>query len=161
SKLKTMAEAERCAVVFLRHLNKTTGGSALYRGLGSIGIGAATRSMLIAGKGAQPEDEGWNILAQNKSNLGPLAKSLRYRLVSAAGDFAVARVEWGGEAEITAQKLISENDAHRTGPSKLTEAINWMQTYLAFEPVESEQFEKAAEDQGIAEGTYKRARKQA
>ena len=43
-RLARLAERQRCAVVCLRHLNKTDGDKALYRGGGGIGIIAAARS---------------------------------------------------------------------------------------------------------------------
>jgi RecA-family ATPase len=41
--LSGMAERNRCCVLVLRHLNKSSGGNALYRGGGSIGIIGAAR----------------------------------------------------------------------------------------------------------------------
>jgi hypothetical protein len=56
-------------VVVIRHLNKTTGGPALYRGGGSIGIIGAARIALLVGR--DPADEARNVLAAIKTNIGP------------------------------------------------------------------------------------------
>jgi RecA-family ATPase len=57
-----MAQRTRSCVLLLRHLNKTVGGSALYRGGGSIGISGAARGVLLAGR--DPEDDKRRVLAQ-------------------------------------------------------------------------------------------------
>ena len=76
--LAKIGEATGAALVLVRHLNKAMGGSAIYRGGGSIGIVGAARSGLLAAK--HPEDENRRILASTKCNLGPQPPSLAYRL---------------------------------------------------------------------------------
>lgn len=92
-KLTEMAEQESVAVILLRHLNKSTGGSALYRGIGSIAIAASARSVLVVGK--DKDDDERVILAQSKTNLGPMSPALAYRIVQAPGSFEVSRVKLG------------------------------------------------------------------
>ncbi len=54
-RVAALAEETGAAVLVVRHLNKATGGVALYRGGGSIGIiGAARSGLLVA---ADPDDE--------------------------------------------------------------------------------------------------------
>jgi hypothetical protein len=67
------------AIVLLRHLNKSTTGSALYRGGGSIGFVGVSRSALILAR--DPDEPGRVVLASTKSNLGPPPPSLHFRLV--------------------------------------------------------------------------------
>ena len=74
--LKAFADRTNCAVVLVRHLNKRGGRHALYRGGGSIGIVAATRSALLVGR--PPDDPDLRVLCHVKSNLGPLAPSLSF-----------------------------------------------------------------------------------
>jgi len=45
--MQDVAQRTKCAIVFVRHLNKQAGGSALYRGGGSIGIIAGVRQALL------------------------------------------------------------------------------------------------------------------
>ena len=78
--LKAFAERAGCAVVMVRHLTKRGGKHALYRGGGSIGIVAATRSALLVGR--PPDDPDLRVLAHVKSNLGPLAPSLSFEPVA-------------------------------------------------------------------------------
>jgi putative DNA primase/helicase len=52
--LANLAAKHGCAIVLIRHLKKDTAGGANYRGLGSIDIFAAARSVLLAGKNPLP-----------------------------------------------------------------------------------------------------------
>ena len=52
--LGRLATTYGCAIVLIRHLKKDTAGGANYRGLGSIDIYAAARSVLLAGKNPLP-----------------------------------------------------------------------------------------------------------
>jgi hypothetical protein len=52
--LAKLATKYGCAVLLIRHLKKDTSGGANYRGLGSIDIYAAARSVLLAGKNPLP-----------------------------------------------------------------------------------------------------------
>lgn len=48
--IAALADRAGCTVLLLRHLNKTTGGSALYRGGGSIGIVGACRAGYVVAR---------------------------------------------------------------------------------------------------------------
>ena len=48
--LGDIAQATGCAIVLIGHLNKAAGTQSTYRGLGSIDITAAVRSLLFIGK---------------------------------------------------------------------------------------------------------------
>ena len=49
-KLGMVAEKTGCAIVLIGHLNKSSGTQSTYRGLGSIDIMAAVRSLIFIGK---------------------------------------------------------------------------------------------------------------
>jgi hypothetical protein len=105
SPLSPLAERTGCAILLVRHLNKTPGGSPLYRGGGSIAIIGVARSGMIAA--ADPNDpEGLRrAIAMSKSNLAGLAPSLLYRIEEAASGAAVVR--WEGETNLTAAELLA------------------------------------------------------
>jgi RecA-family ATPase len=90
--LAKIGEATGAALVLVRHLNKAMGGSAIYRGGGSIGIVGAARSGLLAAK--HPDDENRRILASTKCNLGPQPPFLAYRLEGHAN--GAGYVVWEG-----------------------------------------------------------------
>ena len=101
--IKSFAERSGVAVVMVRHLTKRGGVHALYRGAGSVGIIAATRSALLVGK--SPEEPNLRVLCQTKSNLGPFAPSLLFEPVSTPE--GVVRIEWRGECAYAAEDLLS------------------------------------------------------
>jgi len=49
-KLANVADRIDCAIVIIGHMNKNSGLKSLYRGLGSIDISAAARSILLVGR---------------------------------------------------------------------------------------------------------------
>ncbi len=102
--LKDVAEETGCCVVVIRHLNKSGGTNALYRGGGSIGIvGKARIGLLLA---EDPRDSQVRCIARAKGNLGKIPVTLQFRLVDAfEGNDDVAKLEWLGECELTADEL--------------------------------------------------------
>lgn len=127
SGLAAMAERNHCCVLLLRHLNKSAGGSAMYRGGGSIGIIGAARVGLLAA--VDPEDESRRVLAGIKSNLAVMPEALAYQLVDSP-DLGCARVEWLGATGHTAAALLAgpRDEDERT---ERDEAVDWLRTYLA------------------------------
>jgi hypothetical protein len=155
--LARLAERTGCAVVLLRHLNKSAGSHALYRGGGSIGIvGAARVGLLVA---ADPDDDERRILATVKNNLAPHPPSLAFRLV---GDEATgaARVEWLGESEHRASALLAIPSGEDERGA-LDEAIEVLRTILGDGPLPAKDAEREARSAGLSEATIRRARKAA
>jgi RecA-family ATPase len=74
--LKDLAEETGAAIVLVRHLNKNQGGSAIYRGGGSIGIVGAARVGLLVAK--DPDDAQRRVLAVTKNNLPKEMPSLAF-----------------------------------------------------------------------------------
>jgi hypothetical protein len=128
SPLASMAERHGCAVLILRHLNKSAGSSAIYRGGGSIGITGAARFAMVVGKHPEDPTGVQRILMSVKNNLGAPPPSLIYSLVGVPGT-DVAKVEWHGEANISTQKLLEtdktdyERTVHREARVWLSEQL--------------------------------------
>ena len=100
-RLARLAERQGFAVVCLRHLNKTNGDKAIYRGGGSIGIIGAARAGLIVA--ADPDDPQRRLLAMSKCNLAAPPPPLRFALEPRDG---VCRVRWLGVADFEADELL-------------------------------------------------------
>lgn|GEM_PF-3456641 len=81
--LAALAERAGCAVVIIRHLNKGAGGSAIYRGGGSIGIVGAARAAFVVAK--DPDDATARVLAPVKCNLAAPPASRTFRVVVHGG----------------------------------------------------------------------------
>jgi hypothetical protein len=157
-RLAATAERMGAAVVVVRHLNKTSGGPALYRGGGSIGIIGAARSGLMLA--LDPDDAAgeMKVLAPLKSNLSAPAPALRLRLVV---DPAAAhpRVQWEGVCSHTADALLASasNPEERLARD---EAAEFLRRILADgQWVPTNEVERAAREEGISERTLNRARK--
>ena len=150
--LVEMAARRQVAILAIRHLNKKPGGSALYRGGGSIGLIGAARAGLLAAP--DPENADLHILAQTKTNLGPLQQSLTYRIVAESG---VARISWEGTSEQTASALLNQHDDDDETLSAKGEAAEFLMEELAGGALAVTEIFNRARRAGIAEKTLRRA----
>jgi hypothetical protein len=65
-KLRAIARDEDCAILIIEHLNKALGQKALYRGIGSVDMVAAARSVLMIGY--HPAETDTRVCCQIKTN---------------------------------------------------------------------------------------------
>ena len=102
--LARVAERTGAAIVIVRHPRKGAG-SAMHRGGGSIGIGAAARSVLFVGD--DPEDADARIIVGAKENNSRRAPGLRFRVDGVPHVVGEQpRVSWIGiAAGVTADEL--------------------------------------------------------
>ena len=92
--LATMAMRTNCAIWIVRHLNKSGGDNALYRGGGSIAFtGLARIGLMLA---PHPDGDSKRVLAPVKSNVGRLGDALAFTLESDPVD-AIPQVVWDAE----------------------------------------------------------------
>jgi hypothetical protein len=150
SPLARFADATNTAVVMVRHLAKRVGRNSLYRGTGSIGIIAATRSALFVGR--HPEETNLRIVSHSKCNLGALARSLVFEPTDVAG---TVQIEWRGECEYTADDLLT---SPACANSRLADAIAFLSDILADGPVKQQVIKQSAISQGFAYRTIERAK---
>ena len=83
NRLAGIAEKYNCAVVLIGHMNKSSGGKELYRGLGSIDIAALARSVLMISK--DKNNPSIRYLLQLKSNLAPIKEAFAFTIDSTGG----------------------------------------------------------------------------
>ncbi|HEV3116195.1 MAG TPA: AAA family ATPase [Gemmataceae bacterium] len=152
-RLAELAEATGCAVVLLRHLNKLSGGKAIYRGAGSIGIIAAARSGLLVAR--DPDSEDHRVLACTKSNLTAMPVSLRFFLEGAAQ--SVCRLIWHGNSLYQADELIAQTEAIEER-CLVNDAARFLSGLLSEGPVSAEECLRQARAVGIREKTLRRAK---
>jgi KaiC/GvpD/RAD55 family RecA-like ATPase len=147
-RISTIAEQTGCAVVVVGHLNKGTSKSQ-YRGLGSIDIQAAARSVITVGrvKGKQYV----RAIAQGKNNLAPEGRTIGFELDPDTG------FKWTGVLEMTIDDLLSGSMPERD--TTYDRAVDFLKNELAGgrRPA-AELFKKAAE-QDISEKTLRNAKK--
>ena len=92
--------------MLIGHLNKAAGTQSTYRGLGSIDITAAVRSLLFIGK--LKDSPTTRVLIHEKSSLAPPGQSLAFSLGDEKG------FEWIGAYDITADELLAGTDTAKT-----------------------------------------------
>jgi 5S rRNA maturation endonuclease (ribonuclease M5) len=147
-----LAEDTGAAFIVVRHLNKSSGGNALYRGGGSIGIIGAARSGFLVDK--DPNDDRGRVFACVKSNLAEKPESLSFHLEDCGG---AARVVWDGVSPHTADALLAVSSDEEKGA--LREAEEILSDILASGPVQANEATRRAREAGVSERTLRRARK--
>ena len=149
-KLAALAERHRLALVLIRHLTKGGRDKSIYRGIGSIDITAACRSVLLVGAdGQDPTRRG---VVHIKSNLAPMGDSLGYAIEE-------GRFTWTGASDLTAQQILS-SDTNGNQASAKDEAITFLKQVLEHGPMASADIDKQARALGITPITLKRAKKE-
>jgi nucleotide-binding universal stress UspA family protein len=146
-RINAIAEKTGCAVVVIGHLNKGASKSQ-YRGLGSIDIQAAARSVLTVGRiKGQPYTRA---IVQGKNNLAPEGEAIGFELDPATG------FRWIGVIPITIDELLSG-----IMPEKDTtydRAVEFLKAELAEGEKPAAEIFTKAEEQGIQERTIRKGK---
>ncbi len=151
AKLGELAETYRCAVLGVRHLNKSNKGSALLRGLGSVDFTAFARSQLVVGKHGEQR-----VVAHVKSSLAPPGSSLVY-------DIQEGRLVWLGLSEATPEDVAFTPVRRETGDgaeNKLEEAKAFIRLLLDEGPKKAKDVQSEAREEGVSKATLKRAKEE-
>ena len=150
-RLGQVAQRTGCAILLIGHLNKAAGMQSLQRGLGSIDIAAAVRSVMFIGK--LKHDPTMRILTHEKSSLAPPGASLAFSLGDERG------FRWVGEYDITADEMLSGIEPQRE--TKTQQAKDLICTLLAGgKQALSEDIDKAALERGIPGRTVRDAKRE-
>lgn len=143
--LGLVAERTGCAIVIIGHMNKG-GGKSGYRGLGSIDITAAARSVLVIGK--SPQDPQVRVMAHSKSNLAPQGSSIAFEI----GD----KFRFIGECDVTVDELLNGFGRRDV----LGEAKQLLSSLLSDAPQPSKLIAEKSRALNISERTLKKAKKE-
>ena len=150
-RLGQVAQRTGCAILLIGHLNKAAGMQSLQRGLGSIDIAAAVRSVMFIGK--LKHDPTMRILTHEKSSLAPPGASLAFSLGDEGG------FRWVGEYDITADEMLSGIEPQRE--TKTQQAKDLICALLAGgKQAFSEDIDKAALERGIPGRTVRDAKRE-
>ena len=150
-RLGQVAQRTGCAILLIGHLNKAAGMQSLQRGLGSIDIAAAVRSVMFIGK--LKHDPTMRILTHEKSSLAPPGASLAFSLGDEGG------FRWVGEYDITADEMLSGIEPQRE--TKTQQAKDLICALLTGgRQVFSEDIDKAALERGIPGRTVRDAKRE-
>lgn len=112
--LAGVAERTGCAILIIGHMNKAMSQTkGLYRGLGSIDIAAAVRSILLVGR--DKEQENTRVMAHLKSSLATEGTPIAFELDEYG-------FRWVGKYEIGIDDLLNGTRSERE-PTKEAQAV--------------------------------------
>jgi hypothetical protein len=148
-KLARLAEKHCCCILLVRHLKKRGPGRPAHRGHGSSEISAALRTEFLAG--TSPDAPSQPTLLQVKSNLGPLALPLAYK-IDDAGKFL-----WTGPSNLTPEEVLATRPTG-AGLPKRKFAGDWLRQYLQDGWETQYTIERDAQRDGVCIGTLRRAK---
>lgn len=150
--LNALAQQTGIAVLCIRHPNKNSSQKKIYRGGGSLGVTAIARTVLWLGQ--DPDDEDIRIVSGIKNNLGPIPKSVGYRLNVIGHSVAVdwsGLVEDSGDDEVSESEILGKKDA-------LGDAKRFLESELKEGPVPTKEIQIRAQAAGISVGTLRNAK---
>lgn len=143
ARLHRIAEENNTAILAVRHLTKGNRDKSIYRGIGSIDLTAAARSVLLVGQ--DPESDAARVIVHIKSNLAPLGQSIRFEMRPGLK----RPFRWAGTTEVTADDLLKADTKSSGGVSEHAMAKNFLEVALASGPVLSVVLRREAEARGI------------
>ena len=150
---RLLRKHDACALV-IRHLSKSsTGQSGVYRGLGSMDISGALRSILaLSNHPEDVDDEGRRVLVQPKSNYGPHANTIGFSL----GEHGF---QWDGVCLLIRESHVRASAEAKPkkpsgGRAYLEDAVAWLNKELKEGPKSRGELLK---ESPYGEGTIKRA----
>ena len=148
-RLSRLAEHHQCCILLIRHLVKPAAGNPVRRGRASIEGSASIRTEFLVGSSCDAPTQ--TALLHVKSNLGPLAPALDFR-VGEAGNFY-----WTGISNLTPQDLLATRPTG-AGLPKRKFAAQWLRDHLLPGSQTQHSIEIAAERDGVCVATLRRAK---
>jgi hypothetical protein len=145
--LTRLAETHRCCILLLRHLRKLGPGRPVHRDLSELSPALRTEFL----DGPSPDAPAQPALVQVKSNLGPLAPPLAYKM-DPTGVFL-----WTGKSQLTAEEILSDRPTGAGLPQRKF-AGEWLCQFLQSGMQTQGAIENAAHRDGVCIATLKRAK---
>jgi hypothetical protein len=162
--LTRLAEKFNCAIVGIRHINKSKGfGDARNAGLNGVGWRAAARSALLVGI---DKETGETAIVQTKTNIAEKSKkAFGYKIESAQiplenGEIISApKLYWTGASDLTAETMLSALRSETSEEkSEKQDAMDFLREALKVGQKTSVVIFSEAKKIGISEATLKRAK---
>ena len=148
-RLCAVAERTGCAIIIVGHLNKS-GSKNQYRGLGSIDIFAAARSVLTLGR--LKENPNMRAFAHGKSNLAPEGQSIAFELNPEDG------FRWVGAHPITLDEVLKGGSVAADKEGVSEKAVALLEAELSDKVVSAAEMFSKAKEQNISARTLKTAK---
>ncbi|MEZ6243371.1 MAG: AAA family ATPase [Phycisphaerales bacterium] len=154
--LAELATRHRVAVVAVTHLNKSGGGPAIYRAMGSLAFTAAARTAWTVSK--DRNDPSRRFLLPMKNNLSPDAGGLAYRIETAGADGSPI-VAWESDPVfISADDALGGDRDRAGGRTERDDAVDWLRDFLADGPKPAREVLSEAKAAGFSKRTLDRAK---
>ena len=160
--LVNLARETRCAIVLVRHLNKSVGMSAKHRGSGTVAYTALARSVILAGELKEADNGATHAIARTKGNLARDPDALGYALRNAPGNADISAMKWTGSLDINANQLAGadsakDKDGRKAAPVR-EQVEDALRLLLANGPMSAgDVIDKACEKIGCSERTVRNA----
>jgi hypothetical protein len=148
SPLSSLAEKHRCAILLIRHLNKSVQQKTQYRGMGSIDFTATARSVLLAG--TDPRRPGGFALLQTKCSVARKGPGILYSIDDSG-------LHWDGQADLSASDLMQAS-ANSGQPPRGGRAVEFLRQMLSAGPVASAEVNAKAQAEDISMRSLNRAK---
>lgn len=154
--LGAIAERHRVAVVAVTHLNKSGGGPAIYRAMGSLAFAAAARAAWAVSK--DKDDPRRRLLLPIKNNIAPDTGGLAYR-IDPLGVDGCPVVAWEPDpVSVSADDALAGDRDEGGGRTERDDAAEWLADLLAHGPRPARDVERDARDAGYSIATVRRAK---
>jgi hypothetical protein len=162
--LTRLAEKFDCAIIGIRHINKSKGfGDARNAGLNGVGWRAAARSALLVGI---DKETGETAIVQTKTNLSEKSKKgFGYKIESAqipleTGEIISApKLSWTGASDLTSETMLSAlRTESNEEKSEKQDAIDFLRDFLRGGQKTAVEVFRAAKKIGISERTLNRGK---
>ncbi|MHB8462579.1 MAG: hypothetical protein ACYDA1_08035, partial [Vulcanimicrobiaceae bacterium] len=140
--------------LIVRHVRKSAG-SALDKGIGSVGFGALARSTLAVA--IDRDDDKQRIFAHAGCNVGPIGASYSFTIEATTIEsfvYPVARAAWGERVEISADEAVAPRSVDESGAR--SEAEEFILAFLDERKAASE-IQEEAKRRGLSYRTVQRS----
>ena len=151
--LSDLAAQHNVAIVLVHHLNKNSGGAALYRAMGSLAFTAAVRAAHIVGRDKNNPER--VLIIPTKNNIGKNKDGLAYSIKSNENDQPV--IEWEPElVKMTADEALAvqATNEERTDTNW---AVDLLESILADGPMPAAKVKEEAKQAGVTDKALRRA----
>ncbi len=160
--LVDLAAATDAALIGVTHVAKGSAGrEPLERLSGSLAFGAVARIVLMAAKKAEDDGPAPRIVCRVKSNIGPDGNGFTYEICQTGivghPGVETSYVEWGEAVKGSPRELLGEPDDDK-GRAE-SDAETFLKALLADGPMAAKDVKEAAEANGLAWRTVRRAQK--
>lgn len=154
--LGNLAARHRVAVIAVTHLNKSTGGPAIYRTIGSVAFSAVSRSAWGVTKDARDPDR--RLVLPIKNNLAAMRGGLAFRIDDGASNRGPA-LAWEPEpVMMSADDAMGPGGPTRRSRTERDDAEEWLAEILDEGPLSFKEIAVSAKEAGISIATLRRAK---